>query len=94
MVDAAWHAFCQAMYKGIEGEDWEELYEHFKEMSRAAGVKKPHESQKARALWKMKAAKDKRGIFMTQNARTTFWEEIKSCGNSTSKTQLGHWTEL
>ena len=26
LVDADWHAFCQALYKGIEGEDWRELY--------------------------------------------------------------------
>ena len=26
-------------------------------MSKEAGMKKPHESQKAKALWKMKAAK-------------------------------------
>ena len=25
LVDAEWHAFCQAIYKGIEGKDWEEL---------------------------------------------------------------------
>ena len=25
LVDADWHAFCQALYKGIEGEDWREL---------------------------------------------------------------------
>ena len=24
LVDHDWHAFCQALYKGIEGEDWEE----------------------------------------------------------------------
>ena len=24
LVDADWYAFCQALYKGIEGEDWEE----------------------------------------------------------------------
>ena len=23
LVDADWHAFCQSLYKGIEGEDWE-----------------------------------------------------------------------
>ena len=23
LVDADWYAFCQALYKGIEGEDWE-----------------------------------------------------------------------
>ena len=26
-VDADWHAFCQANYKGIEGKDWEDLCE-------------------------------------------------------------------
>ena len=36
LVVAGWHAFCQAIYKGIEGGDWEELYEHYKEKGRAA----------------------------------------------------------
>ena len=30
-------------------------------MSKAAGAKKPSESQQAKALWAMKAAKDKNG---------------------------------
>ena len=58
LVDADWHSFCQAIYKRIEGSEWEELYEQYKEMSTAAGVWKPSESQKAKALWKMKAARD------------------------------------
>ena len=33
LVDVDWHAFCQAMYKGIEGKEWEELYFHHREMS-------------------------------------------------------------
>ena len=45
LVDADWHAFCQAIYKGIEGSEWEELFEHCKEMSEAAGVEKPNESK-------------------------------------------------
>ena len=65
-------------------------------MSKAAGVKKPNESQKARAIWRMKAARDSgEDFFVTQSARTTFWEEMKrdwNCGKSTSKTQLWHWT--
>ena len=40
------------------GEDWGEFYDAYKEMSRAVGVKKPQEAQKAKALWKMKAAKE------------------------------------
>ena len=50
LVDADWHAFCQALHEGIEGEDWGEIYDAYKEMSRAVGVKKPQEAQKAKAL--------------------------------------------
>ena len=57
LVDAGWHAFCQAIYKGIEGSDWEKLHDYNKEMSTAVGVKKPNESPKAKAFWMMKAAK-------------------------------------
>ena len=35
LVDYDWYAFCQALYKGIEGEDWGELFDAYKEMSRA-----------------------------------------------------------
>ena len=28
LVDADWHAFCQAIYNKIEGKEWEELYCH------------------------------------------------------------------
>ena len=62
-VDADWYAFCQALYKGIEGEDWEEMYESYKVMSRAVGVKKPQEAQKAKALWAMKVAKYRKEEF-------------------------------
>ena len=65
-MDADWHAFCQANYKGIgvreweiEGSGWEELYFHYRWMSKATGAKKPSESQKAKDLWAMKAAKDR-----------------------------------
>ena len=63
LVDADWHAFCHAIFKGIEEKDWEELHDYYKEMSRAAGVKKPNENQKAKRLWKMKAPKDRREDF-------------------------------
>ena len=46
LVDADWHAFCQALYEGIEGEDWEELYDSYKEMSTAVGVEKPQGARK------------------------------------------------
>ena len=46
LVAADCSAFCQAIYKGIVASEWEELDEHKKEMSNAAGVRKPNESQK------------------------------------------------
>ena len=85
LVDAGWHAFCQAIYKGIEGSDWGELHEHYKEMSRAAGVRMPNESRKAKTLWKMKAARDRRenlydpesndNILGRNETRLELWEE-------------------
>ena len=47
--------------------------EHCKEMSGVAGAKKPNETRKPRALWKMKQPKTGEIIFTTQNAKTTFW---------------------
>ena len=61
IVGADWYAFCQALYKGIEGKGWKEMYDSFKVMSKAVGVKKTQEAQKAKALWAMKAAKDSKG---------------------------------
>ena len=45
LVGHDWHAFCQALYKGIEGEDWEEMYFSYKEMSRAVEMRKPQEGK-------------------------------------------------
>ena len=85
LVDADWHAFGQATHEGIEGEDGEDLYDCYKEMSRAAGDKKPHETPKAKALWKMKTAKDRRkgfydperkdNILGRNTTRLELWEE-------------------
>ena len=40
VVHADWHAFCQAIYKGIEREEWEELHCHYRVLSEATGAKK------------------------------------------------------
>ena len=51
---ADWHASGQVIYKGIYGSEWENCTIQFQEIrSNAARVKKPNESQKARALWRM-----------------------------------------
>ena len=71
--------------KGIEGEDWEDMYDSYMAMSRAVGVKKPQEAQKAKALWKMKAAKEageeyydptrEDNILRRNKTRLARWEE-------------------
>ena len=68
MVDADWYAFCQAVYKEIEGSEWEEVYHHYREMSKAFGAKKPRGSQKAQAGWAIKTAKTGEMNSMTQPA--------------------------
>ena len=77
LVDAGWYAFCHALYKGIEGGDWEAMYDSYKVMSRAMGAKKPQEARKAKALWAMKSSQGQEGrVFMIRLAKRTFWEEI------------------
>ena len=44
LVDADWHAFCQAIYQGIERNEWKELYCHNRDMSKVTGGEKPSES--------------------------------------------------
>ena len=58
-VDADWHASCQAICEAIEGDEWKELHYRYRELNQAAGAKKPSESQKAKALSAMKAARDR-----------------------------------
>ena len=52
-------AFAKRSTRVSEAATGRKLYEHFKEVSRAAGARKPSESQKVKALWAMKAAKDR-----------------------------------
>ena len=85
LVDADWYTFCQALFKGIEGEDREDMSYTYKVMSRAVGVKKPQETQKAKALWVMKAAKDRREKFYDPSRE----EDI----SKRNKTRLELWEE-
>ena len=57
-MDADWHALAQAICEETEGSEWEELHDHDREISKATGARKPGESQKAKALWKMKVGKE------------------------------------
>ena len=96
-MDADWYAFCQAIYEGIEGKEWEELYSHHREMSNAAGAEKPSESQKAKALWTMKAAKDRRRNSTIQLAKqhpAKETDKTRAVGKSITRTQSQPRTKL
>ena len=49
---------------------------HYREMSKAAGSKKPNESQAAKALWAMKAAKDREEDFYDPAGRSQTRQEL------------------
>ena len=61
------------------------LYDNYKEVSRAVGVKKSNESQKSESFWKMKAARDggddfydperKNNMLGRNKTRLELWEE-------------------
>ena len=55
-------------------------------MSEALGVKQPQEAQKARALWAMKTAKDRKEEFYDPARKDNILRK-------TSKTQLWPWTK-
>ena len=74
-----------AKHKRIEGEDWRELSDAYKEMSRAVGVQNPQEAQKAEALWKIKAAKDVREEYYDPARKDNILER--------NKTRLASWEE-
>ena len=103
LVDADWHAFCEAI---------EEVYCHYREMSRAAATKKPSESEKAKALWAMKAAKErekeyydsarKDNMLGRRKTRLELWEEHlqdpiaaleKALTCLENPSESGHWFE-
>ena len=72
--DNDWYAFCQALYRGIEGEDWGELFRCLQ-----------RNGCEAKAVWKMKAAKEageeyydptlEDNIRERNDTRLALWEE-------------------
>ena len=72
-----------------------EMYDSYEVMRRAVGVKKPQEAQKAKALWAMKAAKDRKEEFYDPAREETLRKGIKrdwNCEKSISRIRLPLWT--
>ena len=58
LVDADWHAVCQAIYRGVEGAEWENLFKKFVEMKEVI-ARHPRGSRMAKIIWKMRDANDR-----------------------------------
>ena len=66
LVDAEWHASCQAIFQGPE---WEAFDYHCKDLHQAVKSKTFGESKKSKVLWAMKEAKDRGVGFPDMNHR-------------------------
>ena len=95
MVDADWYAFCQALYKGIEVEDREEMCDSCQVMSRAMGVTKAAGGPEGESLVGHESSQRQKGkSFMIRLAKRTFRKGMKrdwSCGTSISRIPLLRW---
>ena len=56
-MDEDCHATRQAIYKGVQGADWENSYYKYVDVHEAVNREKLGISEKAKALWSMRDAK-------------------------------------
>ena len=63
-VDANSHAFCQAIHQGIEGQEWEALYDHSEELHQAVRTRKPRDYQKGESCVGHESGKRERRIIL------------------------------
>ena len=78
LVDADWHAFCHALYKGIEGEDWGDLHDACTEMSRAVGEIRSHRRpRKQKPSGKLRQPRMREKNTTTPHFKTTSWGETR-----------------
>ena len=80
LVDADWHAFCQAIYKGIQGGDWEELNDWLQRNGAGQrGLRSHRRPKKQKPFGKMEAAKDAGEEYYDPNRKDNIFErEMKS----------------
>ena len=59
LVDEEWHAVCQAIYKRVEGAEWENLRYKFVEINMEFNVRHQSGSSRAKTLRKVRDAKER-----------------------------------
>ena len=63
LVDEDCHAFCQAIFQGVEGPGWEAMHGQYKDLHCAVKSKKSGENKKAKVLFRFDKSKDKGADF-------------------------------
>ena len=76
-VDQDWHSFCQDMFQGVEGPEWEATYFRYKDLHQAVKNWKYGENKKGEVLRALKEAKD-RGVDFHDSSQV---KEIKTRGH-------------
>ena len=75
-----WHAFFQALYKGIEGEDWEEMYDSYKAMSKAFGKKAAGGSEGKSSVGHESSQGKKGRVLRSSSQRDHFGKKYNAIG--------------
>ena len=89
LVDADWYAFCQALYEGIEGEAWEDMYESYKGNEQGCGSKEAAGVPQSKSFVGHEAAKDRRDISMTPARRNDISRRTKNAIGVVGRTSQG-----
>ena len=55
LVDEDWHAVCQAIFNGIDGEEWERMHCKYIEIHKSVNIRHRSTSRKAKTLKKREA---------------------------------------
>ena len=59
LVDLDWHAFCQDIFQGVEGPEWDAMFSQYEDLHQVVKSKKSGEHRKAKVLWTMIETKNK-----------------------------------
>ena len=78
LVDEDWHAICQAIHKGVEGADWENLSYKFVEMEKEVNVCHPSGRSRAVTLWKIRDAKEGCDVATKNQGSEEVRQELRS----------------
>ena len=77
LVDYDWYAFCQALYEGTEGEDWDDMFDSYKEISRAVGSEEAGGPKKQEPYGKCRQPRMQENNTTTPRVRKASKEETR-----------------